>query len=84
VERNSLPDDFAAQLEGVLAPGEASGAALVLAHALRLDDEALGAFLESFAVRIGSSPERVTAGELRSMLVAVVGSRRSASQRSSQ
>jgi hypothetical protein len=84
VEGYSLPDDFAAQLEQVLAPGESDAAAAVIADALLLDDEVLGAFLEGFAVRVASSPEPVTAAELRSLLADAGGSSRSASQRSSQ
>ena len=84
MDRYSLPEDFAAQLEQVLAPGEAEAAAATIADALRLDDDALGAFLEGFAARVATSSEPVTAAELRSLLAGVGGSRRSASQRRSQ
>ena len=79
-----LPPDFTAQLERVLAPGEAPAAAVVITDALRLGDDALGAFLEAFAARVAASPEPVTAAELRSMVARAGASNRSASQRRSQ
>jgi hypothetical protein len=63
-----LPEDFAAQLERVTAPGEATAVAAVIGDALRLDDAGLAAFLERFAARVAGSEERVRASELRAML----------------
>jgi hypothetical protein len=84
VESYTLPDDFAAELEQVLAPGETDAAAAVIAEALLVDDETLGAFLEGFATRVATSSDPVTAAELRLLLASAGSSRRSASQRSSQ
>jgi hypothetical protein len=63
-----LPDDFAAQLADLLAPGEAEAAAEVIAEAAELDDEQLAGFLERFAYRVSQSAEPITAAELRSLL----------------
>jgi hypothetical protein len=63
-----LPDDFAAQLADLLAPGEAEAAAAVIAEAAGLDDERLAGFLERFAARVSRSDEPLTAAELRSLL----------------
>jgi hypothetical protein len=84
VEGYSLPDGFAAQLEQVLAPGDSEAAAAIIADALLLDDDGLGAFLEGFAARVASSSNPVTAAELRSLLARISGSSRSASRRRSQ
>jgi hypothetical protein len=84
VDGYSLPEGFAAQLEEVLAPGESEAAAAVIADALLLDDETLGAFLEGFAARVAGSPEAVTAAELSRLLDGAGASSRSDSQRSSQ
>ncbi len=63
-----LPDDFAAQLARLLAPGESAAAAAVIAEAAGLDDERLARFLERFAARVRRSAAPITATELRSML----------------
>ena len=84
MEGYELPDDFAADLEQVLAPGETDAAAEVIAEAVLLDDESLGAFLEGFAARVARSSDPVTAAELRSLLASAGSSRRSDSQRRSQ
>ena len=63
-----LPDDFAAQLAKVLAPGEAEAAAAVIAEAAGLDEERLAGFLDRFAARVSRSGEPITAAELRSLL----------------
>lgn len=80
----ALPDDFAAQLERVLALGEAPAAGAVIAEAAELDDARLAAFLEAVAARVAASEEPLTAAELRALLSAGGARSRSASQRSSQ
>lgn len=84
VDGDAVPDDFAAQLERLLAPGDATEAGHAIAAATTLDDERLAEFLEALAARIAASAEPVTAVELRELLEGVVRSRRSASQDSSQ
>ena len=84
VDAYLLPEEFAAQLERVLAPGQSDAAAAVIADALLMDDETLAAFLEAFAARVASSPEPVTAAELGLLLAEAEASRPSDSQRSSQ
>lgn len=66
-----LPDDFAAELARLLAPGEADAAAEVIAQAARLDDRGLGEFLDRFAQRVRSSAAPITAAELSGLLPAV-------------
>src|SRR5207237_2336088 len=68
-----LPQNFAAQLAALLAPGQAEGAAAVIAEAARLDDERLGAFLEAFAERLTSSSLPVTTAELDRLLAQARG-----------
>ena len=66
-----LPDDFAAQLGRLLAPGEADAAGEVIAEAARLDDLALEGFLDLFAARVRRSTTPIAAAELRELLLAV-------------
>lgn len=63
-----LPDDFAAQLASLIAPGEVDAAAEVIAEATCLDDQGLAEFLERFARRVRRSGEPITAAELRALL----------------
>ncbi len=66
-----LPDDFAAQLARLLAPGEADAAAEVIAEAARLDDLALEGFLDLFEARVRRSATPIAAAELRELLLSV-------------
>lgn len=66
-----FPDDFAAELARLLAPGEAEGAAEVMAQAARLDDQRLGQFLDRFAHRVSASAAPITAAELWELLPGV-------------
>ena len=63
-----LPENFAAQLAALLGPGQAEGAAAVIAEAARLDDERLGSFLGAFAARVAGSPAPLKADELDRLL----------------
>ena len=63
-----LPEDFAADIMRLLAPGEAERAAAVIAEAAALDDERLAAFLRGFADRVAASPAPIRAAELRALL----------------
>jgi len=63
-----LPEDFAAQLAALVAPGQAEDAAEVIAEAALLDDERLAAFLEAFASRVAGSSALLTAAELDRLL----------------
>ena len=63
-----FPDDFAADILRLLAPGEADAAAAVLVEAADLDDQRLAAFLERLADRVAASPAPLRAAELRALL----------------
>ena len=63
-----FPEDFAADLARLRAPGEAEGAAEVMAQAARLDDQRLGQFLDRFAHRVSASAAPITAAELWELL----------------
>ena len=63
-----LPENFAAQLAALLAPGQAEGAAAVIAEAARLDDERLGSFLGAFAARVAGSAAPLMAADLDRLL----------------
>lgn len=84
VDGDVIPDDFASQLDRLLAPGDAAEAGRAIAAATALDDERLAEFLEALATRIAASAEPITAAELRELLTGVVRSRWSASRDSSQ